>query len=46
MLHVTSIKVNLISMAMLGKVGVKVSFDFDRIFMTKNNMFIGKGYCD
>ncbi|WVZ07142.1 hypothetical protein V8G54_020488 [Vigna mungo] len=25
---------------------VKVSFEYDKIIMTKNNVFVGKGYCD
>ena len=33
-------------MALLGKVGVKVSFESDKIVMTKDNIFVGKGYCD
>jgi len=45
-LHVSSIRVNLISVALLRKVGVKVSFESDKIVMTKNNVFVGKGYCD
>ena len=45
-LHVPSIRVNLISVALLGKVGVKLSFESDKIVMTKNNVFVGKGYCD
>jgi len=45
-LHVPSIRVNLISVVLLGKVGVKVSFESDKIVMTKNNVFVGKGYCD
>jgi len=45
-LHVPSIRVNLISVALLSKVGVKVSFESDKILMTKNNVFMGKGYCD
>jgi len=40
-LHVPSIRVNLISVALLGKVGVKVSFEYDKIVMTKNNIFVG-----
>jgi len=36
----------LISVALLGKVGVKVLFESDKIVMTKNNVFVGKGYCD
>jgi len=45
-LHVPSIRVNLIFVALLSKVGVKVSFEYDKIVMTKNNVFVGKGYCD
>jgi len=45
-LHVPSIRVNLISIAQLGKVGVKVSFEFDKIVMIKNNIFVWKGYYD
>jgi len=45
-LHVPSIRVNLISVALLSKVRVKVSFESDKIVMTKNNVFVGKGYCD
>jgi len=37
-LHVPSIKVNLILVALLGKVGVKMSFESDKIVMTKNNI--------
>ena len=33
-------------MALLEKVGVKVSFEFDKIVMTNNNVFVGKGYCN
>ena len=45
-LHVPNIRVNLVSVALLGKVGVKVSFESDRIVMTKNNVFVGKGFCN
>ena len=45
-LHVPNIKANLVSIALLGKVGVKVSFESDRIVMTKNNIFVGKGFCN
>jgi len=44
-LHVPSIKVNLISVVLLRKVGVKVSFKSDKIVM-KKNVFVGKGYCN
>ena len=45
-LHVPNIRANLISVALLGKVGVKVSFEYDRIVMTQNNIFVGKGFCN
>jgi hypothetical protein len=45
-LHVPSIRTNLISVALLNKVGVKVSFESDKIVMTKNDLFVGKGYYD
>ena len=45
-LHVPNIRANLVSVALLRKVGVKVSFESDRIVMTKNNTFVGKGFCD
>jgi len=34
-LRVSSIRVNLIFVALLGKVGVKVQFEYDEIVMTK-----------
>ena len=40
-LHVPSIIVNLISIALLSKVGVKVSFEYEKI-----NVFVENGYCD
>ena len=45
-LHIHIIRVNLVSVALLRKVGVKVSFESDKMVMTKNNVFVGKGYCD
>ncbi|XP_071940012.1 uncharacterized protein [Coffea arabica] len=45
-LHVPNIRANLVSVGLLGKVGVKVSFEFGKIIMTKNNVFVGKGYCN
>ncbi|KAF8018167.1 hypothetical protein BT93_H3152 [Corymbia citriodora subsp. variegata] len=45
-LHVPNIRANLVSVALLGKVRVKVSFESDKIVMTKNNVFVGKGYCN
>jgi len=38
-LHVSPLRVNLISIALLGKVGFKVSFEFDKIVMTKKQFF-------
>ncbi|XP_071912215.1 uncharacterized protein [Coffea arabica] len=45
-LHMPNIRANLVSVALQGKVGVKVSFEFGKIIMTKNNVFMGKGYCN
>ncbi|XP_070030752.1 uncharacterized protein [Nicotiana sylvestris] len=44
MLHIPSIRANLVSVGLLGKVGVKVSFESDKVVLTKNNNFVGKGY--
>ena len=46
MLHVPNIKANLVSVDLLGKVGVKVSFESDKIVMTKDNIFVRKGFCN
>ena len=43
-LHVPNISANLVSVALLGNMGVKVSFEFDRIVIKKNNVFVGKGF--
>ena len=45
-LHVHNIRANLILVSLLGNVWVKMSFKFDKIVMTKNNVFIGKGFCN
>jgi len=42
---VPSTRVTLIFVALLGKVEIKVSFEYDKKFMTKNNVFLGKRYC-
>ena len=34
------------SVSLLGKVGVKILFDYDKIVLTKNDAFVGKGYCN
>ena len=45
-LHVPNIRENLVYVALLGKVGIKVSFKSDWIIMTKNNVFVGKEFCN
>ena len=45
-LHVPNIYWNLVSISLLGKVGVRILFDFDKIVLTKNDAFVGKGYCN
>ncbi|CAH9119628.1 unnamed protein product [Cuscuta europaea] len=45
-LHVPEIQTNLISVSLLGRAGVKVSFESDKVVLTKNNTFVGKGYCN
>ena len=44
--YVPNIRANLVSIALLGKVGVKVSFEYDRSVMTKNNIFMEKEFCN
>ena len=46
LLHVPNIRANLVSVALLEKMGVKVSFESDKIIMTKDNIFVGKGFCN
>ena len=43
-LHVPNIRAHLVSVALLGKVWVKVSFESNKIVMKKNNVFLGKGF--
>ena len=45
-LHVPNISANLVSITLLGKVRIKVSFEYDKIVMTKNNVFARKGFCN
>ena len=44
-LHVLDIRWNLVSISLLGKVRVRILLDFDKIVLTKNDAFVGKGYC-
>jgi len=43
-LHISEICWNLISVFLLGKAGVKVCFESDKIVMTRNGQFVSKGY--
>ena len=45
-LHVPNIRWNLVSVSLLGKTGVMILFDSDKIVLTKNDAFVGKGYCN
>ena len=45
-LHVPEIRWNLISVFLLGKAGVKVCFEYDKIVMTRNGQFVCKEYCN
>ncbi|XP_043807681.1 uncharacterized protein LOC122722090 [Manihot esculenta] len=45
-LHVPNIRANLISVVLLEKAGIKVSFGSDKIIPTKNDIFIRKYYCN
>ena len=45
-LHVPNIRENLVLVALLGKMGIKVLFESNRIVMTKNYIFVGKGFCN
>ena len=44
-LHVPEIRYNLIYVFVLGKARVKVSFEGEKIVITKNGVFDRKGYC-
>jgi hypothetical protein len=41
-LHVLNIRVNFVSVALLRKFRIKISFESDKIVMTKNNVFVGE----
>ncbi|RVW83859.1 Retrovirus-related Pol polyprotein from transposon TNT 1-94 [Vitis vinifera] len=45
-LHVLDICWNLVSLSLLGKARVRILFDSDKIVLTKNDAFVGKGYCN
>ena len=45
-LHVLDIRWNLVSMSLLRKARVRIMFDSGKIVLTKNDAFVGKGYCN
>ena len=45
-LHVPDIHWNLVLVSLLGKARVRILFDSDKIVLTKNDVFVGKGYCN
>ena len=45
-LYVLDIQWNLVSVSLLGKAGMRILFDFDKIVLTKNHAFMGKSYCN
>jgi hypothetical protein len=45
-LHVPEMRRNLISGSLLMKAGLKLSFDSDRLVITHNGEFVGKGFCN
>lgn len=44
-LHVSEMRRNLISGSLLMKAGLKLTFVSDRLVMTRNSEFVGKGFC-
>ena len=45
-LHVLDIRWNLVLVSLLGKAGVRILFDSDKLVLTKNDAFVGNGYCN
>ena len=45
-LHVPDIRWNLVSMSLIWKARVRIMFDSNKIVLTKNDDFVGKGYCN
>ncbi|CAL9006155.1 unnamed protein product [Prunus brigantina] len=43
-LHVPEIRKNLVSGSLLSKNGFKLVFEYDKFVLTKNGMYVGKGY--
>ena len=45
-LHMPDIHWNLVLVSLVGKVGVRILFDSDKIVLIRNDVFLGKGYCN
>ena len=45
-LHAPDIRRNLISGSLLNKAGIKLSFESDKLVLTRNGIFVGKGFCN
>ena len=44
LLHVPDIRKNLVSCSLLSKNGFKLVIESDKFVLTKNGMYVGKGY--
>lgn len=44
-LHVPNMRRNLVSGSLLNKAGIKLVFEADKVVLTRNGDFVGKGYC-
>ena len=44
-LHVLDIHCNLAFVSFLGKTRAKIMFEYDKIVLTENGVFVGKDYC-
>ena len=44
-LHVPNMRRNLVSRSFLNKAGLKLVFEEDKLVLTRNGDFVGKGYC-
>ena len=45
-LHVSNICWNLVLVSLFGKTGVRILFNSDKMVLTKNDVFVGKDYCN
>ena len=44
MFHVPEIRKNLVSASLLSKKGFRIVLKFNKVIVTKSEMFVGKGY--